>query len=63
MCPFVNFGVRFYSAKLHREGNDVCDNIQKVSHQIDANMILSNQEYCIAWFEEEYTRHVLSKND
>lgn len=55
-CPVVNFVFGYYLRKIHKEDNLVCENIQRVSHQINADMLFSNQEQRIEWFEEEYAK-------
>lgn len=56
--PVVNQVFRYYTRKTHGEDNAVCEQIQRVSHQINGNMMLSNQETRIAWFEQAYARWV-----
>lgn len=44
--------------KIHQEDNVVCENIQRVAHQIQGDMVVSNQETRISWFEEAYAKFV-----
>lgn len=56
--PIVNIVFAHFTRKVHREDNAVCENAQHVAHQIQGEMLLSNQEERIAWFEESYGRYV-----
>lgn len=60
MLPVVSLAFRRVARKIHMEDNAVCENAQRVAHQIKGDMLLSNQEERIAWFEESYARYVSS---
>lgn len=58
MLIFVKFFFGRYVLQIHQEDNAVCENIQRVSHQIGGDMMLSKKEERIGWFEETYAKFV-----
>ena len=63
IVPMMNKIFKRHAVELHREDNQVCENLQKVAHQIKGGMILSNQEQRVEWFEEVYAQHVQFKSN
>lgn len=52
--PFVSIGVRFGARKIHREDNQICEELQTNIEWKNGPGILSRQEQRIAWFEDTY---------
>lgn len=56
--PVVNRLFKHYMVRVNTEDNQICENIQKVSHQIQGDMLPSALEERLGWFEEVYAKYV-----
>jgi len=56
--PIVNVFFRTVMNKVHKEDNQMCERLQKASHQIHGEMRLSAVEQRLGWFEEVYAKYV-----
>jgi phenylpropionate dioxygenase-like ring-hydroxylating dioxygenase large terminal subunit len=58
VIAFINVIYRFTVRKITKEDIQICERIQKVSHQIQGDSLFSAQEERVAWFEEAYAQYV-----
>ncbi len=59
--PIVNVLCQLVMNKVHKEDNQACERLQKVSHQIESEMRLSAGEQRLGWFEQVYAKHVTAR--
>ena len=59
--PFVDLFFKHYMQKINKEDNQVCENIQQVSHQINGEMRPSALEERLGWFEDVYAKYVTDR--
>lgn len=56
--PYVDFGVRFYTNRVQKEDNEVCERLQGAAHPSDSAPRLALHEERIGWFNAQYMRSV-----